>query len=264
MEQLMPAGVTATGEAGEGAMIPGGDEARFIRGFGIGAVDAFHSGHDIVAHFLGREGFHVDGTGFVVVVVGGEHHDEGRSDAHFDHVIQGVLGLFISDEAVLGFVGAVEEVDHVVAFGAVFIIAVGQVHIDPTGLLRAVGGGGVIQAHHGAGLGGWRVVEFVVVFLEHSLRADHVVGGDDLLVLGLFPAFRQGGEGAQNQCQRTQQSNELFHGGNPPVIQNTHFIWFFRKGPGKLRYAACFLAFLLSRIAMTRNRAASTPVPIWP
>ncbi len=29
-------------------------------------------------------------------------------------------------------------------------------------------------------------------------------------------------------------------------------------------YAAFFLAFLLSRIAMTRNRAASTPVPIWP
>ena len=212
MEELMPAGVAAPGEAGEGAVIAGGDEARLVRGFGVGAVGAFHGGHDVVAHFLGGEGFHVDGTGFVVVVVGGEHHDEGCGDAHFDHVIQGVLGLFVANEAVLGFVGAVEEIDHVVAFGAVFIVTVGQVHIHPSGLLRAVGGSDVVQAHHGAGLGGCRVVELVVVLLEHGLRADHIIGGDDLFVLGLFPAFRQGGEGAQDQRQRAQQSNELLHG----------------------------------------------------
>ena len=67
MEELMPAGVAAPGETGEGTMIPGGDEARFVRGFGVGAVGAFHGGHDVIAHFLGGEGFHVDGAGFVIV-----------------------------------------------------------------------------------------------------------------------------------------------------------------------------------------------------
>ena len=49
------------------------------------------------------------------------------------------------------------------------------------------------------------------------------------------------------------------------LIQNGELVAFPTETvpPGIMVYAF-FLAFLLARIASTRNRAASTPVPIWP
>ena len=50
-----------------------------------------------------------------------ENHDEVLGDADLDHVVQGVLGLLVGDEAVLGLVGAGEEIDDVVALSAVLV-----------------------------------------------------------------------------------------------------------------------------------------------
>ena len=254
VEELMPAGITSTREASKCAMVTGGNEACCIGGLGVGAIGALYKGKDFIWNLLCRKGSHVNGTGVVIVIVAGEYHDERIRYANLNHVVNGVLGLRIANEAVLSFIGAGEEVDDIVPLGSVLIVAVGQIDIYPCRLLVPVCGGGVIKPYDGTGLFRGLIVEFGIEFFEYGFSTDDIIRCHDLFVLGPFPAVGQTGKSGEKHHQCKKQNKTLFH---------DHFS--FLSGKRTMGdYAVCFLALREERMARARNRTVSSPVPIWP
>ena len=189
----------------------GGNEARFVSGFGIGGVLGFNGGHQVVPHLVHEHGV-VGGAVGVVVIVGGAHHDEGLANTHINHVVDSVLHQLVADEAVLGFIGAVEEVDDVVLLGGV--VAIRHVHVGPLVQGVAVHRGSIFQLFNGAGVVAGRFPELGGIVAEVGFVSAVQFGDGFLPVFGGFPAFRQGGDhGAQGQHQGQNQANELFHHG---------------------------------------------------
>ena len=210
MEELMPAGVAAPGETGEGPMIAGSDEARFIRGFGIGAVGAFHSGHNIPAHFF-LEQLQVKRAFFIVIIVSGEHHNERLGNARFDHVVQSVFCAFVPNEAVLRFVGAMVEVNDIIPLLRIFAVSIGKIHPHVIFQFSSIHFGGVGKAGHSTRLLGRRVIEFGVVLAEYRFKSGDIVGGDHFLIIRCLTFFCQRGNSIQRKRKDTENNQNTFH-----------------------------------------------------
>ena len=209
-------------------MVAGGSEAFGVDGGSIGAVLGFHSGDQVAPHFV-REQLMVHSAGFIFVIVGGEHHEEGLAQAHVDDVVDHVFRFFIADEAFLGFIGAMEEIDDVVLLGGV--IAIGHIHVGPLVHGFAVHVGGVFHFFDGAGVVTGCFPELGLIVFEVQFDAAVQFGHDVLPVFGRFPSFRQGGHGAAKHEQRKQQRYDPFHGFSPPFYSGRYLPsrWFHYK-----------------------------------
>ena len=192
------------GEAANGPVIPGSLEARFIGNFGIGAIGSFDQGHYFLAEFLYE--FFTIVIGASAIVISGGHQNKGPNDAGRNHVIKGILGGLVADKGIRVAAPSVVEVNHRIPFRAVFIVAIGQIHVQVFFVCLIVHVGGVLHFDHSAGMLVRRFVEIPVV--------QQVMGGNacQLRLIQHCGRFLPAGQaGAAKQTEKQCQADDFFH-----------------------------------------------------